>query len=268
MIDIHCHILPGVDDGPKSMEESLQMARIAAKDGIKIIVSTSHFIDESKFISGEPLKNRVESLNEKLKEEGIALTVLLGNEVYMSPQLPTRLENSEIFTINNSRYLLIELPFSDIPIYMDETIYQLKLKGITPIIAHPERYGQIIEQPNIVYEWINKGVLIQINAGSLKGRFGPRVKEVSQILLKHNLVHFIASDGHSANGRKPKLSDAVFEASEIIGKNQALKLVTDNVHAVIRDQELEIAEPIEIIAEQKMSKLKFIFNKIFISKSC
>lgn len=260
MIDIHCHILPNVDDGPQSLDEALEMAKEAVREGIHTIVATSHFIKESKFIIGEPLKNELELFNAKLQKEGIPLKVLLGNEAYISPQLPSQLDSGEVFTINNSRYLLLELPINSIPSYTEEILYQLKLRGIVPIIAHPERYRQVNEDPKIVLEWINKGSLIQINAGSLMGRFGENARDMAVTLLKQRKVHFIGSDGHSSRSRKPKLREACKIAVDILGESAGKKLVCHNPAMVLNNEDIAVEEPIMINTQAEIGLFKGIKN--------
>ena len=134
MIDLHCHILPGVDDGAKSMEEAIEMARIAQQDGIKKIAATPHYIEDGCYPSPEEIHRKVEELNHKLSEENIDIEILTGNEAYISPTLPELVQQKKVNTINDTQYLLIEFPMLDIPNYTEHVLYELKLMGITPII--------------------------------------------------------------------------------------------------------------------------------------
>ncbi|WZL73660.1 hypothetical protein QBE52_02690 [Clostridiaceae bacterium 35-E11] len=251
MIDLHCHILPQVDDGAKNMEEALNMARIAVDNGIRTVVCTPHFFDEQTRPQGEALKEQTNVFRQRLKEENIPLELLWGNEAYISLELVDYVKNHQVLTINDSRYLLMELPMRDMPLYVENIIYELRLEGIIPIIAHPERYMKVMENPEIVYQWIKQGALIQLNAGSLTGRFGPKPKEIAQLLLRHNQVHFIGSDGHSPRSRKPKLQEAVDAAASIIGQEKALRLVQDHGQSVIDDKVLSIEEPLKIMKRTK-----------------
>ena len=253
MIDLHCHILPGVDDGAKDLVEALEMARIAEADGITTIISTSHYVEGSEFVMGQTLRDRVASFNERLHQENIGIKVVLGNEAFISPSLVKDVKDKKVFTMNESRYLLIELPMHDIPMYTEDVLYQLMLEGIIPIIAHPERYVKVIEDPMLLYHLIQKGVLVQINAGSLTGRFGTKVKETCEILLRHNMVHFIGSDGHSPRKRRPEIKEAAKTARQILGEERAMKIIHDNPLKIINHKEIEVEAPIGI--EEKQKKL-------------
>ncbi|QZY55325.1 tyrosine-protein phosphatase [Crassaminicella profunda] len=254
MIDIHCHILPGVDDGAKDLKESIEMARIAYKDGIRTIINTSHFYDTNDFVTGEQLKKKLINLQQKLKEENIDMEMLLGNEAYISPNLPELAERREVFTINHSRYLLLELPMQEIPMYTETVIYELRLKGFIPIIAHPERYAKVIEEPNIVCDFIGQGALIQVNSGSIRGRFGEAIQKTVYTLLRHNMVHLIGSDAHASKSRRPMLKKAFEKVSEITGQAYANQIFYEYPKAVIKDEDFEIQQPMEIQQRKKLSK--------------
>lgn len=261
MIDMHCHIVPHIDDGAKNMEESIKMAQIAVKDGIRTIINTSHFNARWDIDKQQKLQKHLETLQQNIEQKGIDLQILPGNEAFLTPNLLKAVEQRKVYTLNNSRYLLIELPFHDIPTYTTDTIYELKLKGIVPIIAHPERYAKVIETPSVVYEWIKEGALIQITAGSLTGRFGQLVQKTTELLLKHNQVHFIGSDAHSPRNRRPELKKAMQAAAALIGVEQASKLVGEYVKAVISDKEFAPVEPIHIKRKKSflLKKIKGLF---------
>lgn len=261
MIDIHCHILPDVDDGAKNWDEAIKMARIAEADGIHTIVSTSHFIEESQFVMGQVLREHIRDFNEVLKKEGINIVLLLGNEAYLTPDLVRDVKEKKVFTINQSRYLLIEFPMHMIPFYTEDVLYQLRLEGIVPIIAHPERYSRIMDNPMLLYPLIQQGSLIQVNAGSLSGHFGKKVQDTCKALLRHNMVHLIGSDGHSPRGRKPELSKAVAIAENIIGWEKTQKLVLQHPRKIIEDQGFFENEPLAINMKEE-NILKKILSKI------
>lgn len=261
MIDIHCHILPHVDDGPKSLEEALTMAGAAYDDGIRTIVSTSHFM-EGDYIKGQELTERLNSFNEALQKEKIDIRVLPGNEAYISPDLPQQVKENKVFTINNSRYLLVELPFREIPLYTDQVLYDLQLQGIVPIMAHPERYRPVMDNPNVLYNWISNGALAQLNAGSLTGKFGEQVQKTAQLLLRHHMIHFIGSDGHSARGRRPILSEALRELEE--GTHTKVELFHENAKKLIANEDIIVDKPMEYRKQKKhffSSLLKSLMEK-------
>ncbi|MBF8984601.1 capsular biosynthesis protein [Lutibacter sp. B2] len=261
IIDCHCHIVPEVDDGAKDLEEAIKMAKIAYKDGIRTIINTSHFYDPTQFVTGNELKRKVEAFKEKLKEEKIEIEILHGNEAYISLELPMYIEEKKVFTLNNSKYLLMELPLQEMPMYINEVLYKIQLKGIVPIIAHPERYVKVIEDPTIVKDLIEQGALIQVNAGSIRGSFGQDIQKTAKTLIKHNMVHLIGSDAHSSRSRRPTLSKAFDLVSEIMDEDYAKKIFYHNPNAIIHNEEIEIPQPIKIEKNKNFSMN--IFTKLF-----
>jgi protein-tyrosine phosphatase len=235
MIDIHCHILPDVDDGAVNLAESIKMAKIAQADGIAKIVATPHINGLStnrQFVlstNGQFLEKSQALLIHFFKKEFISVDILLGAEVAV------HLNSSELnlHTINGTQYILIELPADHLPKNTAEILFNLILKGLHPIIAHPERNRSILEEPNKLINLLNPQVLLQITAGSITGKFGPDSRACARFLLRKGLVSFIASDAHDAGNRRPVLSKGVAAAGKIIGKENALKLVTENPAAML-----------------------------------
>ncbi len=145
----------------------------------------------------------MERLREAIYQEGLDFEIYLGNEIYIAMDIFTLLENKKVATLNDSRYILLEFPMLDMPIFVENLIYNLLLKGYVPVIAHPERNKKIIDDPNILYNLINKGALAQLNLPSLEGKYGDKVRITVEILLKYNMIHFIGTDAHSKNERSP-----------------------------------------------------------------
>lgn len=257
MIDLHCHILPGIDDGAKDIEETLEMARIAVSEGIKHIICTPHYIQYSDYYNKSQVFDLVEAVNKKLAEESIELTLSAGHEVYLTPDLPKLVQEGEVSTLNNTQYILIEFPMNDIPIYAEDVFYELKLMGLTPILAHPERYPMIIENPNLLLDYLKLGVLCQANVGSIRGFFGERVQETVIKLIEHQMIHFIATDAHTPRNRSPKVKKA-FKEIESIDAALAHELFVENSLKVYKNELIEPKEPIEII---KKSFWKSLFSK-------
>lgn len=224
MIDIHSHILPGIDDGADRIETSLEMLRIAQRNGIKKIAATPHYKGNFKTEINE-VKSLVENLNAKAKENNIAIEVLSGQEVFLDKNILNSYKEGKIGTINNSKYMLIELPFDHLPDYALDMIYELRLLNINPIIAHPERYKFAIKKPSFLNRFIEEGCTFQLNAGSIEGFFGKDVQKTSEIILRHNMCHFIASDAHSPNKRCPELEKSFDIAHRI---NDEIKMILSN----------------------------------------
>lgn len=253
MLDIHSHILPGVDDGSEGMEESINMAKMYIENGIDRVIATPHFIEENN--STMACKNRVilESLNKNLQEEEIDLKVYLGNEVYVSPEMFAHLEEGKVATLNGSRYVLMETAMFDLPVYMENIVYELCLKGYIPIIAHPERNAKIQQNPNILYKLIMGGALAQINLPSLEGRYGGKAKETAKILLTHNMVHFVGTDAHSPRTRSPEVKKGLKILKEIVDTDEFEELTILNGEAILEDRDIPVDEPIKYEERKKKS---------------
>ncbi len=233
MIDIHAHILPGVDDGAKTWEESLEMAQMAVKDGIRVMVATPHLFirrtsGPSQLNDKELVLQRVAQLKQKLSEANIPLEIIPGCDFPLSFESLKLLEAGRALTINDAnRYLLLELPDTSLPPAMEEICFQLQSKGITPIITHPERHLIIQEMPHKLGRLIELGCLVQLTGNSLTGWFGRRVKKISRQLIKLGYVHLLATDAHNIRGRPPLLSEAVAELSRLVGETRARAMVHD-----------------------------------------
>lgn len=208
MIDIHCHLLPGVDDGAATMEESMEMAKKAVKEGIKIIIATPHHKNHKFENPKESILKKVSDLNQNLREKNIPLKVLPGQEPAINGEFLIDYEQGELLTLNKTHYLFIELPSGHVPRYTEKVLMDLQYMGIVPIIVHPERNQGFIERPEVLYQLINKGALAQVTASSVCGGFGKNIKRFSNQLIEANLVHFIASDAHNTYNRKFHMSEA------------------------------------------------------------
>src|SRR5215470_4198928 len=194
MIDVHCHILHGLDDGPQTMDESLAMAETAIADGITHIVATPHSSSEYSFDF-----SRVSRLREALQAElGDRLTLATGCDFHLNPEnlQALRISPSE-FCINQRDYLLVEFNEISIPPAIDDTLHGLQLKGIRPVVTHPERNGILRRQPERLAKWVRLGCFVQVTAGSLTGSFGPRAQEDALCWIAQGLVHLVASDAHN-----------------------------------------------------------------------
>ncbi len=258
MIDLHCHILPGIDDGSKNIEETLEMARIAVSEGIHHIICTPHYIQYSDYYNKQQVEALVVEMNEKFAQEEIALTLSVGHEVYMTPDLPKLVQEGEVSTLNNTQYILIEFPMNDIPLYAEDVFYELRLMGLTPILAHPERYPMIIEDPNLLLKFLNLGVLCQANVGSIRGFFGERVQQTVFKLIEHDMIHFIATDAHTPRNRSPKLQKALQEVMRL-NPTLAQELFVENPLKVYQNKLIETRQPVEIV---KKNFWRSLFSKL------
>ncbi|SFM26047.1 protein-tyrosine phosphatase [Gracilibacillus orientalis] len=222
MIDIHCHILPGVDDGAKHMEDSVQMAKSAVSQGINTIIATPHHLNGSYDNYKEDILVAVDQLNDRLQAEAIPLTILPGQETRINGDMLDDLENGQLLPLNDtSGYLFVEFPSNHVPRYTKQLMFDLQLQGIKPIIVHPERNKELIENPNILYDLVSNGTLTQVTAASVAGRFGKKIKKFSLQLIEANLTHFIASDAHNITSR----GFVMQEAHGVIKDNYGTSLV-------------------------------------------
>ncbi len=234
MIDIHTHILPSLDDGPQTIEESIELCKIAANDGIETIVATPHSKDGVYEAKSDEILRKVKELNLKLKEIQLDLEILPGAEVHINKRLAKDIESGEVLTINNGKkFILLELPFFFVPPATDRFISSLKSIGIVSIISHAERIIKFQKKTEILEQLVKLGALVQITAQSLTGDFGSSERKCAEWLLKHKIVHFIASDVHSLTGRSPILSKALKRAANIIGEEEAMALVSHNPRQII-----------------------------------
>ncbi len=227
MIDIHHHILPAVDDGAENLAESLQMARMARKDGITDIIATPHLLESS--LTWETIRESTDNLNNALKEAKIDLRVHPGAEIATH-----LLGNREHWLgLAGSHHLLVEFsPYNLLP-GAERIFAYLTHMGYQVIIAHPERNAAVIQRPERLLKMLTPGVSLQITAGSLTGDFGKNVRSCARYLIKRQVVKYIATDAHNAHSRPPILSRAVRQAAKFAGQEAILPLVEDNPRAIV-----------------------------------
>jgi protein-tyrosine phosphatase len=235
MVDIHCHILPALDDGAVENSVSREMAAMAARDGITHMVATPHSNYRYRF---DPEVNR-RKRDELQQEIGGSPQLLLGCDFHLSYEnLEAVRTDPERFTINGKQYLLVEFAEMNIPPNMEQVFFNLLGEQLVPIITHPERNPILSEEPELIRKWIGLGCLVQVTAGSLLGRFGKRARHSAQIMLRHHMVHFIASDAHNTTSRPPLLSEARKMIAEEQGEQVAKALSESNPRAVVEGQPL------------------------------
>lgn len=234
MIDLHCHILPGLDDGPRTIDESVEMCRIAYADGVRTIVATPHFCPGRFEHPHEQIKEKIGELQAALRAARIVLDVLPGADVAITPELDGHLEKYAYLTINGAgRYFLAEFPHTAVPPHWEAFLYTFLRRGIVPIITHPERNGWFLSRPDALVPFVNAGGLVQITAMSIQGVGGEESRRCAVHLLKSGLAHVIATDAHSATERKPLLSEAVAIAGQLLGQEQARRMVVDTPRAIL-----------------------------------
>ena len=211
MKDLHSHIIYGIDDGSESIDESIELLKNAANQGMTDLICTPHYMDETDYVcNNEEKLKRFNILKEKIKEENIDINIYLGNEVFYSDKFLELIENNEIYTLNNSKYILFEFPLNNQITHTREVLFQLISKGYIPVLAHPERYAFLKKHPDEVLKYIEIGVLLQGNYKSFYGGYGHAAKKTFKKYLKNGWYTFIGSDVHHGNDFKIKTLERDF----------------------------------------------------------
>jgi protein-tyrosine phosphatase len=257
MIDIHCHVLWGIDDGPKTLDESVQVCIMLKNKGVDSIVATPHYIVGSTYQSNAAAVTKmVDQLNKVLMQKVPEFEIKPGMEVFITPDLIDLIKTNEIITLNGSRYILVETSLNNIPIYMEDVFYKLRIEGYIPIFAHPERNRKINTNMKLAEKLVSNGVLIQVNHDSLVGRYGKDVKNFTETLLRKGLVHFIATDTHCENDRFKGAGEFSDILAELVGRENAEKLISINPSRVVNNLAIEKISP----TIEKKFFLKKLFN--------
>jgi protein-tyrosine phosphatase len=240
LIDIHCHLLPGLDDGAADWDEAVGMAEIAAADGIAAIVATPHQLDAFARNDAATIRAAAGHLQQLLDRRRIALRVLPGGEVRIEPDLPRKLRDGPALTLaDRRRHVLLELPH-DMYLPLDRLLAELRGQGITGILAHPERNGGILRQPQVLRPLVEDGLLLQATAGSFLGAFGPQVQALAESLLAEDFLHLVASDAHGTAARRPQLSEAFARIAQLADRDTAVELCCRNPARIVAGERLEI----------------------------
>lgn len=245
MIDLHCHILDGIDDGAQDMDASMNMIKHAVNEGITRIIATPHHKNGKYENVASSIKDKVIELNKKIKEQNLPIEILAGQEPRIYGELLEDYENGEILTLNHSKYLFIELPSNHVPRYTQKLLFDIQLAGLIPIIVHPERNSEIIENPSILYKLVGQGAATQITASSVTGHFGKKIKKFSLQLIEVGQAHFIASDAHNLSGRTFRLREAYNEIEKEFGL-EVVYLLQENAELVVENQTILRQAPQEI----------------------
>jgi len=202
VVDIHCHILPGLDDGAPDMPTSVAMARLATVAGISTVIGTPHWIEDEHETDPVVVRQTARDLQAELNSRAIPLAVLPGNEAFICPDLPDRVKKGDVLTLaDRGTHLLLELPYEDLPTYVDDVIFKLQLQGLTPVLAHVERYAYVRSDWHVLDRWVQRGCLAQVNASSLDRARGD---DLAQDLMDRGLVACTATDAHNATLRVPR----------------------------------------------------------------
>ena len=239
MVDIHCHILPDVDDGADSMEDALQMARMAAASGVRTILATPHcnlpLSEEKNYISME-LRDQFVALARAVKRAGIPLSILPGAEVFCTPEVPELLDQRLLLGLAGTRYLLVEFFFDESPDFMNAILRAIAVRGMIPVVAHPERYDAVQGSSGLAEDWVRRGYVLQVNKGSILGSLGQGAELAADRLLQLGLAHVVASDAHSSLSRTPELDVLRQYLTKAFSARYAELLLETNPQRILTDQ--------------------------------
>lgn len=261
LVDLHCHILPGMDDGPQTMGESLEMVQDAVREGIRTIVATPHFIVGEIEYDLDFIKEQVKLLQTKIHEKGLECKILTGSEVYICPELVQVLEKGKLVTINETSYVLVEFPAMEVAEYSIEIVRDLILRGYRPIIAHPERNETLSNHVEVMQRLVDMGCYFQVNSSSIVGKHGSRTQKFAIEMVKKGLVNFISSDGHSMNRRPIRLAEA-FATLDRLTRLDISSYLINNGRCAIEGREIRSID-IERISKSRgvLERLREIFGK-------
>lgn len=258
MIDIHSHILPNIDDGSRSIDETFNMIKEAQSVGFEAIVSTSHY--REKYYETDTPEREVwlKAIYDNLKAKNIEIELYMGNEIYLSENLVKLLEDGKASTINDTSYVLFELPLNIEPENLYDIVYEMLQNKLVPVLAHPERYNFVQQEPELVYDLVQKGVLMQANYGSVIGEYGRKAQKIVKEMLENNLVHVLGTNSHRQNTIYPKIPEILLEIIGLIGQERLEELTTINPKLILNNKRVEIRKPREIeitFKEKIMMKL-------------
>lgn len=233
MIDLHTHILPGIDDGARSLEVSLQMARIAVQDGTTVMACTPHIYPGLYMNDSAGIHHARDRLQEELNAAGIALRLVVGADAHLVPELMSGLKSGRVPTLNGSRYFLLEPSHHVAPPMFEDSVFQFMAAGYVPVITHPERLVWIEQHYSTFVTLARRGAWLQLTAGALVGKFGKRARHWSERLLDDGVIHIVASDAHTTSVRSPLMSDAVPLLENIVGAQETRRMLYERPQAIL-----------------------------------
>lgn len=259
MIDIHNHVLIGIDDGPQTEEAAVGLLKQAIENGITDIIATPHHHSGAFLNPRSKVVERMEELIKIIENHQLDIKVYPGQEIRINGDMVNELQSGVSIPLNQSQYVLVEFSFTDVPNYVENLLYDLQMKGYIPIIAHPERCKPIIKNTDRLYEIVEKGAIAQITASSITGGLGEDLKKASLKMIENNLAHVISSDAHSADIRPFLLTEAYEVVSKELGENFT-ETLQFNAEAILHNKEVKVKPPqrMKIHFQKKKQKKKFL----------
>ena len=262
VIDLHTHILPGVDDGVRTEDDAVEFARVAAADGIRTLVATPHCKEGFYTNERTEVLAGVDRLRARLAAENVPVDVLPGAEVHLCTDLVARVRDGRAPTLaDNGKTLLLELSTTQYPVEIDNLVFELRLAGIIALFAHPERVRFFLDDVRRYEALVRLGAYGQITSGSILGIFGEEIREFSEELLRKRLVHVVASDSHNVRGRPPQIRSAIEAIVPWVGERTAMGMATDIPRALLEGRDPDLPAPPEDTAARKRSLLSRLFQK-------
>jgi len=240
VIDLHCHILPGLDDGAESLEIAMDMALLAWQNGTDVIAATAHCCrpDQEGVLSLRRYAEKLQLLHDALRSMNCPLRLVTGMEVFATPELPELLRRKQLISLANTRYMLLEFYFDEDPAFMEYSFHSLMEQGYTPVVAHPERYDAVQRDPELVADWFDLGYIIQLNKGTILGRLGGGAQRTAWWLLRRGLAHVVASDAHTAVRRNPNLASVRDSIGQEISWTYAELLLEENPRRILNGEDM------------------------------
>lgn len=240
LVDIHCHLIPGIDDGAKSWDETLAMARMAVDDGIETIVVTPHQLGNFSHNRGPQIREKTAELQRVLDEHEIPLTVLPGADVRIEPEMVALLCRGEVLSLADRRkHVLLELPH-ELYFPLEGVLDQLHAHNMVGILSHPERNQGLLKDPRLIEPLVDRGCLMQVTAGSLMGTFGPPAQQFAEWMIQRRLVHFLSTDAHGPKSRRPLMQRAFWQVAELADEPFALDICCRNPAAVAEGRSVSV----------------------------
>lgn len=261
MIDFHTHIIPNIDDGSRSIDETINLIKEAKEAGFEGIVLTSHYI-ENYYETNVPERDVwVKAIVDTLKNKGVDIDLYLANEIYLTENMMQLLIDGKASTINNSSYVLFEMPLNVEPMNLYDVIYSLEENKLIPVLAHPERYSFVQKEPELINDLIDKGVLMQANYGSILGRYGQKAEFIVKKFFENNMIHFLGSDVHRQSTIYKTIPEALSKIEAIIGEDKLKELTTTNPELALKNKRIDIEEPTEVTLTWKEKLMMYLKRK-------
>ncbi|WP_017548147.1 tyrosine-protein phosphatase [Salinicoccus carnicancri] len=262
MIDIHNHVLIGVDDGPESEEETLDLLRQAIDNGITDIIATPHHYSGDFINPKSQIVSKMVEVIDIIEKHQLDINIYPGQEIRINGDLVNELETDVNLPLNQSQYVLVEFSFTEIAGYTENLFFDLQMNGYTPVIAHPERCRPLAKDPDRLYELVGKGAIAQITAGSVSGALGEGLQETSLKMIENHLIHVVSSDAHHATMRPFMLKEAYEVIDEKLG-SEYVEYLQKNAEAVLNNKEVKVRSPKRIEMKDKGAKKRRRFFGLF-----